>query len=393
MDCGGYPGRVTATDRPTQVLVVNCGSSSVKFERFATSDWRSLERGAVERIGADVPDHASALAAVLRSLDAGGLRDADLAVIGHRVVHGGDRFPAPVRIDAGVRAAIRELGALAPLHNPIGLLGIEAFVARFPAVPQVAVFDTAFHATLPPRAHRYAVPEAWRERFGVRRWGFHGISHRFVAERTALALGRALGVCNLITLHLGNGASATAIRAGRSVDTSMGMTPLGGLVMGTRSGDLDPAIPLHVQRVGALDADAVEAALNQDSGLRGLCGSDDLREVLARAAAGDARADLALDVYCDAIRKLLGAYTAVLGRVDAVAFAGGVGENAAEVRRRTCADLERLGIALDEGANAAASGDVVEIGRARAAVRVFVVRTDEELAIAREAWSVTRGAA
>jgi acetate kinase len=248
----------------------------------------------------------------------------------------------------------------------------------------VAVFDTAFHQTLPPHAFRYAVPEAWYRELGVRRYGFHGTSHRWVAERTAEALGRPLAALNLITLHLGNGASAAALRAGRCVDTSMGLTPLEGLVMGTRSGDLDPAVPLFVQRRAGLRAEAADAALNEGSGLLGLAGTADMRELLAREGAGDERARLALEVYAYRIRKYLGAYTAVLGRVDAIAFTGGVGENAARVRSLACAGLEGLGIALDERANAAAAGEAAEIGRAGLPVRAWVVRTNEELQIARE---------
>jgi acetate kinase len=390
----------------SKVLVVNCGSSSLKYRLFARDGERGLAEGVVERIGeagsrhrqrtasgperardVDAPDHRRAFAHVGAALrEEGALRAAaDLAVIGHRVVHGGDRFSAPARIDAAVCEAIRELSALAPLHNPANLLGIEVCLAAFPGVPQVAVFDTAFHQTLPPHAFRYAVPEDWYRRHGVRRWGFHGISHRYVAEQAAGALGRPLGALNLITLHLGNGASAAAICAGRCVDTSMGFTPLEGLVMGTRSGDLDPAIPLHVQRIAGLGAEAVDEALNHESGLRALGGTNDVRELLARESAGDERARLALEIYAYRIRKYLGAYCAVLGRVDAVVFTGGVGENAARVRSLTCAGLGGLGILLDEAANAAASGARCEIGGPGSAVRVLVVRTNEELEIARQA--------
>jgi acetate kinase len=254
----------------------------------------------------------------------------------------------------------------------------------------VAVFDTAFHQTLPPRAFRYAVPESWYRRHGVRRYGFHGVSHRYVAERAAAALGRPLSSLNLITLHLGNGASAAAIEAGRCVDTSMGFTPLEGLVMGSRSGDLDPAVPLHLERVAGLTPEEVDRALNEDSGLRGLCGTNDVREILAREAAGDAAARLALEIYSYRLRKYLGAYAAVLGRLDAVVFTGGVGENAPRVRELACAGLERLGLAIDAERNRSASGETCEIGRDGLAARVLVVRTDEELQIAREALAAAR---
>jgi acetate kinase len=364
------------------VLVVNCGSSTVKYQLLAAGAGRRVAAG-IEEL--DAGGHREAflrIGAALRRC--GALEAGTLSAIGHRVVHGGERFHAPARIDAAVCAAIRELAPLAPLHNPANLIGIEVCCEAFPGVPQVAVFDTAFHLTLPPHAFRYAVPEAWYRELGVRRYGFHGTSHRYVAERAAEALGRPLAALNLITLHLGNGASAAAIRAGRCVDTSMGLTPLEGLVMGTRSGDLDPAVPLFVQRAGGLSAEAADAALNQDSGLLALAGTGDMRELLARERAGDERARLALELYCYRIRKYLGAYCAVLGRVDALVFTGGVGENAARVRSLACASVETLGVALDERANEAAAGEVAEIGSRGMPVRVLVVRTNEELQIARE---------
>jgi acetate kinase len=364
------------------VLVINCGSSTVKYQLLAAGDGRCLVRGVEEVEGRGHGEAFRRVGAALRP--SGVLERGALAAIGHRVVHGGERFHAPVRIDEAVCAAIRELAPLAPLHNPANLVGIERCREAFPGVPQVAVFDTAFHQTLPPHAFRYAVPEAWYRELGVRRYGFHGTSHRWVAERTAEALGRPLAALNLITLHLGNGASAAAVRAGRCVDTSMGLTPLEGLVMGTRSGDLDPAVPLFVQRRTGLGVGAADAALNEGSGLLGLAGTGDMRELLVREAAGDERARLALEVYAYRIRKYLGAYSAVLGRVDAIAFTGGVGENAARVRSLACAGLEALGIALDERANAAAAGEAAEIGRVGLPVRAWVVRTNEELQIARE---------
>jgi acetate kinase len=392
------------------VLVVNCGSSSIKYQLLAMRDERRLAVGLLERVGeasarlhhrrGDGPeqlhevaarDHEQGFRHIEAALAAGrGADGSALVAIGHRVVHGGERFRAPVRIDAEVCREIRALAALAPLHNPANLVGIEACAAAFPGVPQVAVFDTAFHHTLPPRAFRYAVPEAWYRELGVRRYGFHGSSHRFVAERAAEALARPLASLNLITLHLGNGASAAAIERGRCVDTSMGLTPLEGLVMGTRSGDLDPAVPLFVQRALGLGPERVDELLNEASGLRGLCDSHDLREVLAREAAGDERARLALEVYVHRLRKYAGAYFAVLGRVDALVFTGGVGENAPRVRERVCAGLERLGIALDPGRNERATGPVAEIGSGAQTLRVLVVRTDEELQIAREALATVR---
>jgi acetate kinase len=393
-----------------RVLVVNSGSSSIKYQVVAPDGAGPRSGGVLERIGEPLArwteraggepervrevaaaDHREAFARIADALRAAGRgADGELAAVGHRVVHGGERFQAPTRIDAAVLGAIRELASLAPLHNPANALGIEVCLAAFPDVPQVAVFDTAFHHTLPPRAFRYAVPEPWYRRHGVRRYGFHGSSHRFVAERAAEALGRPLAACNLITLHLGNGASAAAIERGRCVDTSMGMTPLEGLVMGTRSGDLDPAVPLHLQREAGLSAADVDAALNGASGLEGLAGTGDVRELLAREAAGDERAALALELYAYRVRKYVGAYTAVLGAVDALVFTGGVGENAARVRALACAGLERLGIALDDALNAAPAGAVHDIGRRGRPVRVLVVRTDEELQIARETLAVLR---
>jgi acetate kinase len=400
---GAKPSAAARTGEP-RVLVLNCGSSSIKYQLLAMGDERRLAAGVVERIGEagpllrhgrgderpeerEVParDHREAFRHVADALrdDALGARP-ELAAIGHRVVHGGERLHAPILLDAAACSALRELSPLAPLHNPANLVGIEICLEAFPDVPQVAVFDTAFHQTLPPRAFRYAVPEEWYRRFGVRRYGFHGVSHRYVAERAASALRRPLAQLNLITLHLGNGASAAAIEAGRCIDTSMGLTPLEGLVMGSRSGDLDPAVPLHLERVAGLSAEEVDRALNQESGLRGLCGTNDVREILAREGAGDEQARLALEIYAYRLRKYLGAYAAVLGRLDAVVFTGGVGENAPRVRELACSGLERIGVGLDAGRNRSASGELCEIGRADLATRVLVVRTDEELQIARE---------
>lgn len=331
-----------------KVLVINCGSSSIKYGLFAMEPGHLLASGLLERIGETVslirhraenaqgelvehqqeieaPDHRAAFAnivAILRGtfgFKAGDGPDA----IGHRVVHGGEIFSASVAINQTVIDAIRNLIPLAPLHNPANLTGIEACREIFPSVPQVAVFDTAFHQTMPPHAFRYAIPETWYSSHGIRRYGFHGSSHRYVASRAAEYMQRPLADLKLITLHLGNGASAAAIQHGRSIDTSMGFTPLEGLVMGTRCGDLDAAIPLHLENVLGQSADELQEALNRDSGLKGLCGSNDLREVLAGEQAGDERARLALDVYCYRIRKYIGAYFVALGGLDALIFTGG----------------------------------------------------------------------
>lgn len=389
------------------VLVINCGSSSIKFKIYALDDGPPHARvsGLLERVGGaatlrvgapdgvgaltpcplgPIPDHATGMHAILAELRTAGLLPHAPQAIGHRVVHGGARFSGATRIDAAVLDALRAATTLAPLHNPAGLAGIHACLHAFPEVPQVAVFDTAFHHDLPAAARHYALPQAWTERYGVRRYGFHGISHGHVARRAAEHLQRRFDDCVLITLHLGHGASMAAIRDGRCVETSMGMTPLEGLVMGTRSGDVDAGVILHLQRVAGLDAGQIERALNNDSGLNGLCGEADMRAVLARADAGDARAELALEVYCHRVRKYLGAYIAILGRPHALVFTGGVGENAAPIRARICRDLDHLGIHLDPARNTHGTGEPLEfqVDAAPDAIRLLRIRTDEELEIA-----------
>ncbi len=392
-----------------KILVLNAGSSSIKYQLFDASGWTPLSSGLLERIGepdgrlvtrslgasgrvgesthpATVSGHREALIHVLDVLAASGWmrHRSDLVGIGHRVVHGGEAFDRATLVDAGVVDAIRSLAPLAPLHNPASLAGIEVALEVCPDVPQVAVFDTAFHRTMPPHAYRYALPLALYQEHGVRRYGFHGTSHQYVARRTAAVLGRRPEELNLVTLHLGNGASAAAIRGGRSVETSMGMTPMEGLVMGTRCGDLDASIPLYLSRSTGMTLDGLERLLNEESGLKGLCGSSDMREVLSRVDAGDPDALLALDAYCHRVKKYVGAYLAVLGRTDAVVFTAGVGENSAMVRSRCCQGLAGLGIALDEERNASASREDREIQAEGAAVKVLVVHTDEELEIAQQ---------
>ncbi|MFU8840542.1 MAG: acetate/propionate family kinase [Nitriliruptoraceae bacterium] len=403
-----------------QVLVLNSGSSSIKYRLFddAADGLRLAARGLVERIGetvghaeqvvvapdgsttaqdddAPVPDHAAGFRWIVAQLEGAGLAD-DLIAIGHRVVHGGAEFTAPTVIDDAVLARIEAQIPLAPLHNPANLTGIEVARELKPELTNVAVFDTAFHATLPPSAYHYAVPEALLEGYGVRRYGFHGTSHAYVARRAAEALGRDIADVKLVTLHLGNGASMTAVDGGRSVETSMGLSPLEGLVMGTRSGDLDPAVIFHLIREAGMAPDEVERILNRESGLKGLCGENDLRTIEDRAAAGDERAQLALDVYVHRIRKYLGAYAAVLGRLDAVVFTAGVGENSDTVRAAVCADLEVLGIRLDAGRNdgqraATAPDGIIPVHADDSAVAVLVVATDEEREIAEETLLAVRG--
>ena len=355
------------------VFVVNCGSSSLKWSVVDADSGSTLGSGTVQK----VEDHTEALSQVLEvaPLDA-------VEAVAHRVVHGGERFSAPVLIDDAVVAAIRDLAVLAPLHNPANADGIEVARRALPAVPHVAVFDTAFHATLPPRAYTYAVPRAW----GVRRYGFHGTSHAYVSRAAARVLGRS--DVDVIVLHLGNGASVTAVANGRSIDTSMGLTPLEGLVMGTRSGDVDPALVLHLRRTRNLSTDEIDVGLNSRSGLLALAGDNDMREVHRRAGTGDQAAELALDVYCYRIRKYVGAYLAALGGADAIVFTAGVGENDAVVRERSLAGLQRLGIEVDPARNAAGATVISPVG---AEVAVLVIATDEELEMATQTAELVRG--
>jgi acetate kinase len=304
-------------------------------------------------------------------------------------VHGGDRFAAPALVDDELIAAVRDLVPLAPLHNPANLEGIEVARRLLPELPHVAVFDTAFHQTLPPYAYTYAVPYDWQEKYGIRRYGFHGTSHSFVSAEAARLLGRSPSEVNVIVLHLGNGCSAAAIRGGQSVDTSMGLTPLEGLVMGTRSGDLDPAIHGLLARVAGQSAEETDHALNSESGLKGLTGANDFREVSRRRAAGDERARLAFDIYCQRIKKYIGAYYAVLGTVDAVVFTAGVGQHSAEARAAALNGLDSLGIHLDPDRNA---GSETVASTDDSPVAVLVIPTNEEWQIAREALDVVKGA-
>ncbi len=390
-----------------KVAVINSGSSSIKYEVFEARDLAMVATGLIEKIGtndgrlrqrrlkvdgsfdekvhtAPLADHRAAfdLMADVNRHDRIIKDDAELLGIGHRVVHGGETFREPALIDDDVIAAIRGLIPLAPLHNPSNLLGIEAARIRFSGVPQVAVFDTAFHHTLPPHAYHYALPHDLYEKQHVRKYGFHGSSHGYVAKEAARHLGRQLAEVNLIILHLGNGASAAAIRGGKSVDTSLGMTPLEGLVMGTRCGDIDPSIPFYIIRRTGMRPDEVENLLNKESGLKGVCGASDMREILERAAKGNERAELAIEMFCYRIKKYIGAYQAVLGRVDAVVFTGGIGENAAVIRERACGGLKHIGIAVDPAKNNAVKGSVAEIQQQGLPVKVLVVRTNEEREIA-----------
>lgn len=392
------------------VLVVNSGSSSFKYQLIDSASEESLASGLVERIGERsghmthrgpngsterslvIPDHTAGFRAMLDAFEAEGpsLEENPLDAVGHRVVHGGKRFFEPTIVTPLVEINIEDLSDLAPLHNPANLQGIRAAKKAFPDVPHVAVFDTAFHQTLPPAAYTYAIDAQLAERHRVRRYGFHGTSHKYVSETAAEFLGRPLGELRQIVLHLGNGASATAVDGGRSVDTSMGMTPLEGLVMGTRSGDLDPAVLLHLARRAHLSTDELDELLNRRSGLLGLSGRGDMRDVRQAAVRGDEDARLALDVTVHRLKHYIGAYTALLGGLDVLTFTAGVGENDAALRAEVLTGLEALGIRLDPERNADPSHDARVISAEGSPVTVLVVPTNEEREIARQSLQAVR---
>jgi acetate kinase len=392
-----------------KILVINSGSSSIKYRLFDMAARRVLASGVMEQIGEaashlthrtrksngemeeivntePVADHQAGfqmIGAVLGG--SGALQDTkELSGIGHRVVHGGEEFKEPTLVDKKVIDTIRRLIPLAPLHNPANLLGIEVAMQNAPQVPQVAVFDTAFHQSLPDHAFRYAIPQNLYEAHHVRRYGFHGTSHHYVAKQAAMIMGRPLHALNLITLHLGNGASATAIKGGKSIDTSMGMTPLEGLIMGTRSGDIDPAIIFYLKRKTGMARDEVESILNQASGLKGICGVNDMRQIEELAQSGDSQARLAIEMFCYRIKKYIGAYYAVLGRLDALVFTAGIGEKSPLIRDGACQGLSHLGIKIDPEKNNQKSNNAFEIQKRGSRVKVLVVPTNEELEIAEQ---------
>ena len=395
-----------------KVLVINSGSSSIKYEIFDAEGRVKLASGLIERIGSgegrlrqrlmrkdesfdersvtvNVPDHRAGFELMEKvNREAGIIRDgAELLGIGHRVVHGGELFRDPALVDDRLIAAVRELIPLAPLHNPSNLLGIEIMRQRYSSVAQVAVFDTAFHHTLPEQAYLYPIPYSLYRRHRIRRYGFHGTSHRYVAYRYRKLTGRPRDLSRVITLHLGNGCSACAIEEGQSVDTSMGFTPLEGLVMGTRSGDLDPAVLDFIAVKEGLSLRDVETLLNKQSGLLGLSGlTHDMRELLAEEKeTGDRRARLAIDVFCYRARKYVGAYFAAMQGADAILFTGGIGENSPEVRARIVGGLDRLGVDLDPELNERMVGGAEgRITRPGAPLEVWVIPTNEELLIARD---------
>ncbi len=398
-----------------EILVLNSGSSSLKFQLFTMDPLSVLASGVVEAIGEsqgviviDYLDQAGVLRHVQQKREVETHKDAiekmislfreyaivaditKLSGVGHRVVHGGESFKRPVLITDTVLAAIRNLCPLAPLHNPANITGIEVVAEKLPGVPQVAVFDTAFHHSIPDYAYLYGLPYSLYEKQHVRRYGFHGTSHGYVSKQAARYLQTPYETLKIITLHLGNGASAAAIDCGKCVDTSMGLTPLEGLVMGTRCGDLDPAILFYLARETGMDMNGLDMLLNKESGLKGICGNNDMRSVDAMAEAGDSRALLALQIFCYRIKKYIGAYIAVLGGIDCLVFTGGIGENAASVRKQCLEGLQGLGIVLDTEKNTMRSATVMEIQQEGTPCTVLVVPTDEELEIANQTLKVVK---
>ncbi len=395
-----------------KTLVINCGSSSIKYQLLTMPSSKVLAKGMVARIGEDdatlshevegdkierelpVADHKAGMQIILKTLTEGDSKVVEklteIGAVGHRVVHGGEDFSSSVLITDEVSDAIERYADLAPLHNPPNLTGIRAAQSTLPDIPHVACFDTAFHATIPPVAYTYALPMELYEKYGVRRYGFHGTSHRYVAQRAAAILGIRDDEFNGITCHLGNGCSAAAVRDGKSVDTSMGLTPLPGLVMGTRSGDIDPAILFFLESKG-YDLAALNKLCNKQSGLLGVSGlSNDMRTLSDAASQGNEQAQLAIDIFAYRVKQYIGSYAAVLGRLDALVFTGGIGENSEEIRAASCDGLGLLGIRIDAERNQSVSGPYAEIQASDSKVKVLVVATNEELAIAHDTFNVAQ---
>jgi len=396
-----------------ETLVFNCGSSSIKFKLFQMPEELVLAEGVVQRVGSndasasmktargsqnisqaiiDYPSGFSLIKAMLIHPEKGALSSLDeVGACGHRVVHGGEAYGGSMLVDEDLETGIEAVFELAPLHNPPNLTGIRESKKMFGDIPQIACFDTAFHHSIPETAHRYAIPENFYKEMHIRRYGFHGMSHQFVARRTAEILGKHKYDVNVITCHLGNGSSISAVRDGHSVDTSMGLTPLEGLVMGSRSGDLDPGIVFYLHRKGYSTED-LDTILNKKSGLLGLSGSsNDVRDLEEKAGNGDARAEMALNIFAYRIKKYIGSYMAVLNKVDAIVFTGGIGENGSKMRARILADMDQLGIKLDDEENRKHIGVAGEIQSSDSKIKVFVIPTNEELAIARDTYAMTNG--
>ncbi len=398
-----------------KILVLNCGSSSIKYQVFDMRDESVMAKGVVERIGIEgsflehnaeisgkktkieeeVPDHNTGVGKVIEILqdeEYGVLKSIDdIKAVGHRVAHGGEAFPQSALVEDEEFKEIKDLSRLAPLHNPHNAAGIQVVRELLPSVPQVAVFDTSFHQSMPEKAYIYALPYEFYKEMGVRRYGFHGTSHKFVAQRAAREMGKAMEDLKIITAHLGNGASITAIDRGKSVDTSMGFTPLEGLAMGTRCGDIDPAIVPFLQKNRGWDAEKVENVMNKESGLLGISGiSNDSRDVEEAAEEGNHRAQIAVDIFCYRVKKYIGAYAAAMGGLDAIVFTAGIGENSDIVRKEALEGLDFLGVKLDPGKNKARR-KFAEISSPESRVKVFIVPTNEELVIARDTHELVNG--
>lgn len=378
-----------------KVLVINAGSSSIKYQLYEMPKGEVLAKGTIERIGeSEVQNHEQAIELILDSLvsdETGVIKDvSEIAAVGHRVVHGGEEFTGSVVIDDKVIASIEKFADLAPLHNPPNLTGIRAAIHHLPGAKQIACFDTAFHTTIPEVAYMYMLPYELYEKYGIRRYGFHGTSHRYVARRAAVLMGKGKYDVNVITCHLGNGCSITAVKEGKSVDTSMGMTPLEGVAMGTRTGNFDPAILFYLADKG-YDLKQLNTICNKKSGLLGISGeSNDMRNLEELAKKGHKRAQLAIDIFCYRIKKYVGTYAGVLGRLDAVVFTGGIGENVPDVRQKICSDLGQVGIELDRKKNETVIAQEGQISTNESQVKLFVIPTDEEAAIAADTYKLAQ---
>ncbi len=397
------------------ILVLNCGSSSVKYKLIEIKANKVLAEGGVEKIGLsgafikfkladgskkvvglDITDHNGAIKAILDTLtsaDYGCIKSFDeIEAVGHRVVHGGEKFNKSVLINDEVIAKIKECYGIAPLHNPVNMAGIEAITANMPNVPQVAVFDTAFHQTMPAKAYMYALPYKYYKEDGVRRYGFHGTSHRYVSRRACEYLGIDYNASKVVTCHVGNGGSITAVDCGKSVDTSMGLTPVEGLMMGTRCGDVDPGALTFLMQKHNLSAEDMQNIINKKSGLAGFTDvSSDMREIGTAMEQGNERAKLGFEMYENRILKYIGAYAAEMGGLDAIVFTGGVGENQVTIRANVCRPLEFIGVKIDEAKNATIHGEEAEISTADSKVKVVVIPTDEEYMIARDTEAIVEG--
>jgi acetate kinase len=395
-----------------KTLVINTGSSSIKYQLISMPDGDVLCSGLIERIGEDIgriihkisskkeellfeekiPDHTygmNRLSFLISNEEFGVLRDVnEVKLVGHRIVHGGDRFSSITKINDEVKDAIKELAILAPLHNPANLIGIETAEKVFPNAVQVGVFDTAFHQSIPEEAFRYALPEKFYKEDGIRAYGFHGTSHRFVSKKAAEFLGKKPEETSLISIHLGNGASITAVKNGKSIDTSLGMSTIGGLVMGTRIGDIDPGVLIYMQEVLGLTFDELKTILNKESGLLGLTGSNDVRTVSKLYEQGDPKAKIALSIYAYRIKKYIGAYLAVIGKIDAIVFTAGVGENSSLIRSLSTKGLDHMGISMNAAKNELKSSKDRCISVDDSPIKILVIPTNEELEIARQAYTL-----